>query len=431
MSLALSPKRTALMPGPWAKNDLWRKAKAVPSLDLRFAESKSLADAVTGQSLVTFTRASSGTYVDSDGLIKTAATNAPRFDHNPSTGESLGLLVEEARTNLLTYSEQFDNANWIKYQTTVTANAAVAPDGNTTADLLAENTSTDVHLCRTAYVITAQKTFSVFAKQSGRSIIQLFCSGTTDYANFDLGNGVLGVVSAGISATITALSNGWYRCSIYFPAVPDYVQVALCTSTSAGRGGSSYAGNGTSGIYLWGAQAEAGASPTSYIPTTTASVTRSADVASITGAGLLSFFNNAQGTFYAAAATSSSSASANQMIVSAGDGAAAANQITIYRSGASLLSIVSSAGVLQVNQNSGISAASYKFGFGYQANNFGFSVNANTAQTSSSGATPVVVNTLDIGKWHVSSSGYWNSTISRLTYWPQRLSNPTLQAITQ
>jgi hypothetical protein len=80
---------------------LWRRARAVPSLDLRFADSKSLVDAVTGASLVTFTRASSGTYVDSAGTLQTAATDAPRFDHNPTTGESLGLLVEEARTNLL------------------------------------------------------------------------------------------------------------------------------------------------------------------------------------------------------------------------------------------------------------------------------------------------------------------------------------------
>ena len=136
MSIALAGVRSALLPGAWARNDLWRRARAVPSLDLRFADTKSLADAVTGQSLVTFTRASTGTYVGSDGLIKTAAVNEARFDHNPSTGESLGLLVEEARTNLLTYSEQFDNAAWVKSNSTVTANAGAAPNGTATADLL-------------------------------------------------------------------------------------------------------------------------------------------------------------------------------------------------------------------------------------------------------------------------------------------------------
>ena len=87
--------------GPWVQNSLWTAARAVPSLDLRFAENKSLTDAKTGASLVTFTRASTGTYVGSDGLLQSATTNEARFDHNPTTGESLGLLVEEARTNLV------------------------------------------------------------------------------------------------------------------------------------------------------------------------------------------------------------------------------------------------------------------------------------------------------------------------------------------
>ena len=75
-------------------------------LDLRFAQNKNLTDTVSGNNLVTFTRASSGTYVGSDGLIKTAATNEARFDHDLATGESLGLLMEEARTNLFVKSEK-------------------------------------------------------------------------------------------------------------------------------------------------------------------------------------------------------------------------------------------------------------------------------------------------------------------------------------
>ena len=102
MTLALPSRR----PTPaWVRNDLWRRARAVPSLDLRFAENKSLVDAVTGRNLIAFTRSSSGTFVGSNGLLQTAGTNEPRFDHNPTTGESLGLLVEEQRSNLLLNSE--------------------------------------------------------------------------------------------------------------------------------------------------------------------------------------------------------------------------------------------------------------------------------------------------------------------------------------
>ena len=86
---------------PWARNTLWRMAQAVPSLDLRFADNKSLIDSVTGQSLVTFSRASSATFIDSTGTLATAATNSPRFQHDPNTLQSLGLLIEESRTNLL------------------------------------------------------------------------------------------------------------------------------------------------------------------------------------------------------------------------------------------------------------------------------------------------------------------------------------------
>jgi len=100
VSLLLVAQRALTVPA-WVKDFLWRRARAVPSLDLRFADNKSLVDAVTGQQLVTFTRASSGTFTDSAGTLQTAATDVPRFDHNPTTGESLGLLVEEARTNLL------------------------------------------------------------------------------------------------------------------------------------------------------------------------------------------------------------------------------------------------------------------------------------------------------------------------------------------
>ena len=101
---------------------------ARPSLDLDFANTRCL------DPRITFSRASTATFVGADGLIQTAATNVARFDHDPVTRESLGLLVEEARTNLITYSEQLNNTGWFKNLVTVSANAGVAPDGTFTAD---------------------------------------------------------------------------------------------------------------------------------------------------------------------------------------------------------------------------------------------------------------------------------------------------------
>ena len=101
MSIAIPSLRGAIAVPGWAKNELWRRARAVPSLDLRFAENRSLVDATTGLNLITFSRTSDATFVGSNGLIQTASAGTPRFDHSPITGESLGLLIEEQRTQIL------------------------------------------------------------------------------------------------------------------------------------------------------------------------------------------------------------------------------------------------------------------------------------------------------------------------------------------
>jgi hypothetical protein len=140
--------RYVLTPG-WAGDSLARAAQAVPSLDLNFAVTKNVGP------LVSFTRASSATYID----------------HDPTTGESLGLLVEEQRTNLVVRSEEFDNAGWGRSGATlptVTANTSVAPDGTTTADLWtrAITGSNFISQAPAKAASAIQYTFSVFVKQS-------------------------------------------------------------------------------------------------------------------------------------------------------------------------------------------------------------------------------------------------------------------------
>jgi hypothetical protein len=262
---ALGASRTSLVPGgvlagPWVRDGLWRNARAVPSLDLRFADNKSLVDAVTGASLVTFTRASDGTYVDSAGVLQTAATDVPRFDHNPTTGESLGLLVEEQRTNLLTYSEQFDNAAWTNNSSSEQADAAVAPDGTTTADKLIENNTTNVHgFARgggsESLVNGTVYTFSVYAKAAERTFVYLQALSTFTKTYFNLSTGVVSATGAGHTPSIIALANGWYRCAITFTSDTTNNSIRAI-GMSAVSGTESYAGDGTSGLFLWGAQLE-------------------------------------------------------------------------------------------------------------------------------------------------------------------------------
>ena len=231
----------ALAPG-WVKNELWRKARTVPSLDLRFADNKSLVDATTGASLVTFTRASSGTFVGSDGVLRSAVTN------------------------LLLRSEEFDNASWGKTTATVIGNATIAPNGTLTADKLITDSGASGGRVSVSIslVIGSSTTLSCFAKQDETSLFGLFVSdGVTGRAvDFDLATGTIsGAVSAGLVASIQPTGDGWYRC------------VATVTSP-AGTSGSIRIrqavtlNDGTSGLFIWGAQLEQSATAGEYIPTT-------------------------------------------------------------------------------------------------------------------------------------------------------------------
>jgi hypothetical protein len=267
-----------------------------PTLNLNFARTKAL------DPRITFTRASTGTFAGSNGLIQTAASGVARFDHNPATGESLGLLVEEARTNSLLYSQQFDNAAWGKNSSTITSSAAVAPDGTSTAQKLVEDASNATHSITVGVPSDTYKTVTLFAKAAERNWIGIGLFDTARgwvYSFFNLSTGAIGTNPDG-NAVITALSNGWYRIQIGRQAnagstLRILLQTANGTNTYNGDS-NNYTGNGSSGVFIWGAQVEAGAFPTSYIPTTTATVTRAADVVGIAGTNFSSWYNQAGGT---------------------------------------------------------------------------------------------------------------------------------------
>ena len=233
--------------GPWVKNSLWTAARAVPSLDLRFADTKSLVCGTTGQNLVTFTRASSGTFVGSNGVLQNAVTN------------------------LLLRSEEFNDAYWTKNAATITSNAATAPNGATTADKLVETAVSNSHWVGVLSLGLASNiyTISVYAKAAERTELSIFIdtSVTRRTQYFNLSTGALGANSGGITSSIQSVGNGWYRCSIALNAAESLINVVYTTSAS---GNNSYLGDGTSGIYLWGAQLEQSATVGEYIPTTSA-----------------------------------------------------------------------------------------------------------------------------------------------------------------
>lgn len=233
------------------------------------------------------TRSTTGTYVDSAGVIQTAAINAVRINHDPATKEFLGILIENASTNLLTYSEQFDNAAWTKTQSSVTSNSVLSPDGTNSADKLIENTTNASHIVgRYGITVPSASTvaFSVYVKAAERTEVAFILGdGTTNpQVIFDLFSGYVISSDAGITSSIINTGNGWYRCFVGRSVTGTICDVQIRTSVA---GNSFYTGNGTSGIYIWGAQLEVASTPTSYIPTVASQVTRAADI--ITGSGLV------------------------------------------------------------------------------------------------------------------------------------------------
>jgi hypothetical protein len=441
MSVVIPSLRGAIAVPGWAKNELWRRARAVPSLDLRFADNKSLADAATGASLVTFTRASSGTYVGSDGVLQTAATDVPRFDHNPTTGESLGLLVEEQRTNLLLRSEEFQTT-WSPINVTVSTDTSTSPTGSLTADTITPAASTAAHLIsQTATVVASTPcTASVYIKSDGAPFVQVAFDNGSSVGAFINVNTSTGAITRGpdlaggatnATGSVVSAGNGWYRVSVGathsgtigrilispLPATSSTASINPSTTTAA-----------TDKVLLWGAQLEAGAFPTSYIPTTTAAVTRSADVASITGSAFSGWYRQDEGTVFGEGVSNGVNGVG---FFTLEDGSAA--EYSRMGVGFSLLNfIVSKASGSQADVYS--TGTSFVFGApfrgvaAYALNNVGLSLNGANAQVDTTADMPSAANVLKIGFGKYAT--YTNGTFKRLTYWPTRLANSTLQNIT-
>ncbi len=231
----------------------------------------------------------------------TTRLNVPRVDYlNNSNGS---LLLEPQRTNLVTYSEDFSQSYWSKSSITVT-DGFTSPSGDLTASKFTEGSTNINHQIYTAISGTAGSIYTIsgFFKKGERDVVQLLFGGATfdegnTYCNFDLENGVLGSGTY-LDASITFISNGWYKCSFTATKTTTgnfnstYCPKLTATSTRA----AAYLGDGTSGIYAYGAQVELGSYPTSYIPTSGTTATRLADTSATTG--LSDVIGQTEGTYF-------------------------------------------------------------------------------------------------------------------------------------
>jgi hypothetical protein len=359
--------------------------------------------------------------------LQTAASGVARFDNNPTTGESLGLLIEESRTNLLTYSSQFDDASWTKSATTITPNIVVAPDGTLTGDLLLETATTAGHYIQQTVNVTngTVYTASCYIKPNGRTTIE-FYMGFVFNIKFDLtGNGSVTAVTGGTGGTITSVGNGWFRITA----------TGTASSTSAtifalyGIPDSGYAGDSFKGWFIWGAQFEAGSFATSYIPTVASQVTRAADAASMTGTNFSTWFNQAEGTIYSEAAAYAigsrgifdftDGTNNNQMAAFAGSGSSGQRHLNVRVSGST---------VATLDGGSYADGAYSKQATVLKANDFALSLAGATAVTTSSGSVPIV-NQMLIGN-STTSASVLNGTIKKIAFYPLRVTNAQLQALT-
>jgi len=235
----------------------------------------------------TVTRATTATRTNSSGLIESTPINEPRLDY--SLGSCPNLLLEPQRTNIALRSEEFDNASWVKTNASITANSTTSPSGVVNADTFVRGaTTTSEAMCRQAISQANSTTYtlSVYAKQStsgallylrNLAVDQIEATGVVTFALDGTNTITAGTTYSG-KATIQSVGNGWYRCTIQgtTQALISTNRIDIGCSTNAGL----ITGAASASIFLWGAQLEAGAYATSYIPTTSASVTRNADVIS-------------------------------------------------------------------------------------------------------------------------------------------------------
>jgi hypothetical protein len=403
------------------------------SLDLPFAETKSI-NARIGPNPV-FSRASTGTFVGSNGLIQSAATNIPRFDHTIS-GVSRGLLVEESRTNICLQSENF-GTTWANDTglVAISLDQTTSPSGAMNADKISENTTTSnrrIAIQGASFVSGTTYTFSCFVKAAERDFVQLRFGSALggQFQNFVIGGVNAGTIGSGSGATssIQAYPNGWYRCSI------TAASAATGSSTftigpqisSTALGWAPYVGTIGSGIFVWGAQVEAGSFPTSYIPTTTGTLVRNADVCSITGSDFTSFYNNDQGTMVTVASANGLNPSLINAVAGIESGATPVMRFFYRAAQGNRLSAQISGVISTPASNYNTANVVYKSAITAGATGADYVIDGTQIPDTYTGSV-LTANNLKFTGMSGSAS---NTTISSFRYYSKRLPVSKLQALT-
>ena len=385
----------------------------------------------------TTTRASGATRVNKEGLIEVVEGDRPRIDYTDSADGVL--LLEPSRTNLFTYSEDFSNVYWNKTSVTVTSNEAISPDGTLNASKLIEGTSNSrQEVWKNIVTSSSTNVISCFIKKGTRRFASITTSDTTNWNTMVVVDLELGIVTktynlSGFSSVnkIENYGNGWYRLtsSITGVVIGDvlYARINIQNSgTPSNPPSNSYTGDGTSYIYIYGAQIEEGSYPTSYIPTNGAAVTRAAETA--TGSGDASTFNDSEGVLMAEISALADDLT-NRTIGVLGD---SNNFIELaYRNTSNQVRcLIKSSGVVEVNIQHILSdiTLNNKLAVKYKSNNTSLYVNGFEVATGLSANMPSGLNKLNFNRFDGAEDFYGNT--KELAYYNTALTDLELETLT-
>jgi hypothetical protein len=375
----------------------------------------------------------------SSGTLVAIPADEPAFEFNPD-GSYKGLLVEPAATNLCIQSEDI-STSWNPITATITTNDTTAPDGNATADKLNDDggggTATGVSVVQENITVSANTkyTASVFLKADQLSFAsveaQNYDGGTDGRQFFGLsGAGSLGTASNLNDSSITAYPNGWYRCTITWTqgAADTSVDIRIYVANSISD--RTVDRDGTSSIFVWGAQLETGPIATSYIPTTTASVTRNKDDISLGSAS--SLIGQTEGTIYLEVDWRLASG-VSQVLLDASNGTGN-NRMLLYKAADNNFYMLAFAnGVSATFQGVGSSGFSgiQKIAFAYKTDDFELYRNGSSISSDTSGSLSALatLTDIDIGQFY-DTGNQANMWIRAVALYPKRLSDAEAQALT-
>ena len=357
-------------------------------------------------------------------------TDLPRIDYTDGCGS---WLLETQSTNLITQSELFSDSSWVKTNSSITSNLVISPDGALNADKLVEDASTGEKFTQTIRPVsnTTIYTASVFVKFAGREWIRFTDAQSSNRIHFNTKTGVFGAVTGTvISYNSIALDNGWYKLSLTTTSVATAYAVRIVLAENDND--VSYTGDGTSGVYVWGAQLEEQSYATSYIPTNGAIATRLADEA--TNSGNSTLINSTEGVLYAEIAALESTSSGSKFI-SISDGTYNNRASILFSNGATnqirTFLRVGGAAQIDISRNVADVTSFNKVAFKYKENDFAIWINGVEVATDTSGSvwSADTITKLSFSEINTNAASF-HGKAKALAVYKESLTDAQLQSLT-